>query len=154
MFQTRKRSMVCIRSGLASCDQHDFFKNSRDNAGFKAGNEPCFSFGAVWQAAIRMILQKHWGKCRFQNRKRAMLHIRSCLAICDQHDFFKNDREHVGFNTGNEPCFAFEVVWQAAISMISSNTLGKMLVPKQETSHASHSERFDKLRSAWFLQKH
>ena len=81
--------MVCIRSGLASCDQHDFFKNSRDNAGFKAGNEPCFSFGAVWQAAI---------------------------------------------------------------SMFSSNTLGKTQVSKHETSYASHSERLGKLRSAWFLQ--
>ena len=143
-----KLAMLRIRSGLASCDQHGFFKHARNNAGFKAGNEPCFSFGAVWQAAIRMILQKHWGKCRFQNRKRAMLHIRSCLAICDQHDFFKNDRENVGFNTGNEPCFAFEVVWQAAISMISSKTIGNMQVSKQETSYASHSKRLGTLRSA------
>ena len=140
--------MLRIRSGLASCDQHGFFKNTRENADCNTGNEPCFSFGAVWQAAIRMILQKHWGKCRFQNRKRAMLHIRSGLAICDQHDFFKNDRENVGFNTGNEPCFAFEVVWQAAISMISSNTLGKMHVSNQEAIHGLHSERSGKLRSA------
>ena len=178
--------MLRIRSGLTSCDQHDFFKNTRENAGFKTGNELCFSFGAVWQAAISMnssktllklqvskqetshalhserfgklrsawFLQKHWGTCRFQSRKRAMLCIRGGLASCDQHDFLKNTRENGGFNTGNEPCFAFGAVWQAAISMISSKTIGNMQVSKQETSYASHSKRLGKLRSAWFLQKH
>ena len=77
-----------------------------------------------------------------------MLCIRSGLASCDQHDFFKNTRENAGFKTGNELCFAIGEVWQAAISMISSNTLGNMQVSKQETSHALHSERFGKLRSA------
>ena len=47
--------MLYIRSGLASCDQHDFFKSTGEPAGFKAGNEPCFAFGAAWQAAISMI---------------------------------------------------------------------------------------------------
>ena len=77
-----------------------------------------------------------------------MLRIRSGLASCDQHDFFKNNRENASFKTGNELCFAFEAAWQAAISMISSKTLRKIQVSKQETSHALHSERFDKLRSA------
>ena len=47
--------MLRIRSGLASCDHYDFFKNTRETAGFKTGNEPCFAFEAVWQAAISMI---------------------------------------------------------------------------------------------------
>ena len=77
-----------------------------------------------------------------------MLRIRSGLASCDQHDFFKNTGENAGFKTGNEPCFAFGAVWQAAIRMISSKTLGKKQVSKQETSHASHSEWFGTLRPA------
>ena len=77
-----------------------------------------------------------------------MLRIRSGLASCDQHDFFKNTWGNAGFKTGNEPCFAFGAVWQAAIRMISSKTLGKMQVSNQETTYASHSELCSKLRSA------
>ena len=77
-----------------------------------------------------------------------MLLIRSGLASCDQHEFFKNTTEIAGIKTGNEPCFTFGAVWQAAISMISSKALGNLQVSKQETSHALHSGRLGKLRSA------
>ena len=93
--------MLCIRSGLASCDPHDFFKNTREKAGFKAGNEPCFAFGVVWHAATSMISSKTLGNMQVKHRKRVMLRIRSCLASCNQHDFFNNTKENPGFKTGN-----------------------------------------------------
>ena len=87
---------------MTNCDQHDFCQNTRENAGFKIENEPCFAFGAVWQAAISMISSKTLGKMQVKHRKRVMLCIRSGFARCDQHDFFKNTRKNKGFKTGNE----------------------------------------------------
>ena len=149
--------MLRIRSGLASCDRHDSFKNTREHAGFKTGNEPCFAFGAAWQAAISMISLKTLGKMQVSKQVgevwQAAISMISSNTL-GKMKVSKQETSNEGFKTENEPCSAFGAVWQAAISMISLNTVGKIQVSNQETSHASHSERFGKLRSARFLQKH
>ena len=93
-----KLAMLRIRSGLASCDQHGFFKHARNNAGFKAGNEQCFAFGAIWQAAISMISSKTQRKMQVSKQETS-------------HASHSERWEHAGFKTGNEACFAFGAVW-------------------------------------------
>ena len=101
-----------------------------------------------------MISSKTLGKMQVSKQETSYAsHSERFGTSCSQHDFFKNTREHAGFKTGNEPCFAFEAVWQAAIRMISPKTLGKMLVSKQETSHASHSRRLGELRISMISSK-